>query len=137
MVKTRWEQWRLRNGDGGPFRIGGHVGEAFNTRNRKTLEAHPEYFAELGGQRQPWALAKSDDPAAAQQLDETLYTLADTVRVLGVLLYPYIPQAAATILGSVGEPGAVSWDRAAHGGLAAGTATPQPAPIFPRVAADG
>src|SRR6476646_3661607 len=82
-------------------------------------------------ERQPWALAKSDDPAAAGQLDETLYTLADTVRVLGVLLHPYIPQAAATILESVGDPGAVSWDRAAHGGLAAGTATTQPAPIFP------
>jgi methionyl-tRNA synthetase len=88
-------------------------------------------------ERQPWALAKSDDPAAAGQLDETLYTLADTVRVLGVLLHPYIPQAAATILESVGDPGAVSWDRAAHGGLAPGTATTQPAPIFPRVAADG
>jgi len=88
-------------------------------------------------ERQPWALAKSDDPAAAGQLDETLYTLADTVRVLGVLLHPYIPQAAATILESVGDPGAVSWDRAAHGGLAAGSATTQPAPIFPRVATDG
>ena len=72
-----------------------------------------------------------------EQLDETLYTLADTVRVLGVLLHPYIPKAAATILESVGDPGAVSWERAAHGGLAAGTATTQPAPIFPRVAADG
>jgi methionyl-tRNA synthetase len=88
-------------------------------------------------ERQPWALAKSDNPAAAGQLDETLYTLADTVRVLGVLLHPYIPNAAATILESVGDPGAVSWERAALGGLAAGAATTQPAPIFPRVAADG
>ena len=75
-------------------------------------------------ERQPWALAKSDDPPPPAQLDETLYTLADTVRVLGVLLHPYIPNAAATILESVGDPGAVSWERAALGGLAAGAATP-------------
>ncbi len=46
-------------------------------------------------QRAPWALAKSDDPADARRLDETLYTLADTVRCLAVLLGPYIPAASA------------------------------------------
>ena len=55
-----------------------------------------------------------------------------------MLLHPYIPKAAAEqILGSVGDPGGMSWERAALGGLAAGTATAQPAPIFPRVAAEG
>ena len=77
-------------------------------------------------ERQPWALARATTRADAKRLDETLYTLVDTVRALAVLLHPVIPAAAAKILQAVGEPGAVRWDRAALGGLAAGTAIAQP-----------
>ena len=38
----------------------------------------------------PWELAQSDEASAAQ-LDETLATLAEGVRVLGVLLWPFLP----------------------------------------------
>jgi len=85
----------------------------------------------------PWALAKSDDPADAETLDTALYTLADAVRALGVLLHSYIPEAAERILAAVGEPGATGWDRAALGQTAAGTAVEQPPPLFPRLAAAG
>ncbi len=87
-------------------------------------------------ERAPWTLAKSDDPAAAERLDETLYTLADTLRSLGVLLTPYIPRAAGAILASVGDPGATGWDRAGLNLLEAGTKVSQPEPLFPRVAAE-
>ena len=85
----------------------------------------------------PWALAKSDDPADAEKLDTALYTLADAVRALGVLLHSYIPEASERILAAVGEPGATGWDRAALGLTAAGTAVEQPPPLFPRLAAAG
>ena len=85
----------------------------------------------------PWALAKSDEPADAQKLDTALYTLADAVRALGVLLHPYIPAASERILAAVGEPGAVGWERAGLGLTAAGTAVEQPPPLFPRLAAAG
>jgi methionyl-tRNA synthetase len=84
-------------------------------------------------ERAPWALARSDDPADAARLDETLYTLADAVRSLGVLLWPYIPEAAGRLLDAVGDPGATSWDRAALGQLEAGAEVAQPPPLFPRV----
>jgi methionyl-tRNA synthetase len=87
-------------------------------------------------ERAPWALAKSAEPADVDRLDETLYTLADTVRCLGVLLTPYIPKAAAAILETVGDPGATSWDRAGLNLLEAGTEVTQPAPLFPRVASE-
>jgi methionyl-tRNA synthetase len=85
----------------------------------------------------PWALARSDDPADAERLDTALYTLADAVRALGVLLHGYIPEASERILAAVGEPGATGWERAGLGLAVAGTAVEQPPPLFPRLAAAG
>jgi methionyl-tRNA synthetase len=84
-------------------------------------------------EQQPWVLAKRDDPEATRALDDALYTLADTVRALAVLLHAYIPAASEKILDAVGDPGNASWERAALGGLAAGTAVRQPEPLFPRI----
>jgi methionyl-tRNA synthetase len=85
-------------------------------------------------ERAPWSLARSDDPADAYRLDETLYTLADTVRSLAVLLWPYVPASAERILEAVGDAGAIGWERAGLGLLDAGTAVTQPPPLFPRLA---
>ena len=82
----------------------------------------------------PWALAKSDDPADVERLDTALYTLADAVRALGVLLHPYIPAASERILAAIGDPGATGWDRAGLGLTAPGTTVEQPPPLFPRLA---
>jgi methionyl-tRNA synthetase len=84
-------------------------------------------------EQQPWALAKSESDDDRRRLDDALYTLADTVRALGVLLTPYIPAAAGKILDAVGDAGAISWERAALGLLQPGTRVQQPEPLFPRV----
>jgi methionyl-tRNA synthetase len=60
----------------------------------------------------PWALAK--DPARRSRLDTVLYTLAEAVRCLGVLLDPFLPEAAAKIR------------RACPGGAAPAGAPPPP-----------
>ena len=84
-------------------------------------------------EQQPWVLAKGGTDDDARRLDDALYTLADTVRALAVLLTPYIPAAAGKILDAVGDPGADGWERAALGLLRAGTRVRQPEPLFPRV----
>ena len=84
-------------------------------------------------EQQPWVLAKSEQPAQVRALDDALYTLADTVRSLGVMLYPYIPASAEKILAAVGDPGGIEWERAALGMLVAGSEVHQPEPLFPRV----
>jgi methionyl-tRNA synthetase len=84
-------------------------------------------------EQQPWVLAKSDAADDVRALDDALYTLADTVRSLAVLLHPYIPAAAGKMLEAVGDPGATGWERAALGGLGAGAGVRQPEPLFPRV----
>ena len=42
-------------------------------------------------ERAPWKLAKSEDAADAARLDETLRTLADGSRVLGIVLHSVMP----------------------------------------------
>ncbi len=86
-------------------------------------------------ERAPWTLARSDDPADAVALDDTLYTLADAVRSLGVLLWPYIPGSAEAMLAAVGDPGATAWERAGLGLLEAGSVVVQPPPLFPKIEA--
>ena len=55
-VQARWTTWQRRNRFGGEFMVSGHAGEAFNQRNKAVLEQHPEYLAEINGQRVPWSI---------------------------------------------------------------------------------
>ncbi len=50
----------------------------------------------------PWELAK--DPAQAERLDRTLYSLAEGIRVLALLLCAYMPQSSADLLDALAEP---------------------------------
>jgi methionyl-tRNA synthetase len=50
----------------------------------------------------PWQLAK--DPARAEDLDRVLRTLAEGLRVVSVLLAPYLPDATAKLLAALGAP---------------------------------
>ncbi|GAB4171187.1 MAG: methionine--tRNA ligase [Terrimicrobiaceae bacterium] len=79
----------------------------------------------------PWKLAK--DPGAADKLDEVLYSLAETLRILSVLLEPVLPVAAAEIRRQLAWGGDVVWTAATWGGLADGHQLGEPAPVFPRI----
>jgi methionyl-tRNA synthetase len=82
-------------------------------------------------QTKPFSLAK--DPAQAQRLDEVLYNLAETCRVLAVLLWPFLPGTATKIYAQLGlkdEPNALS--AATWGGLEPGHTIGEAAPLFPR-----
>ena len=82
-------------------------------------------------QTAPFKLAK--DPAQAQRLDEVLYNLAETCRILAVLLWPFLPGTSAKIYAQLGLPGAPEkFDASSWGGLTAGHTIGEPAPLFPR-----
>ncbi len=82
-------------------------------------------------QTAPFRLAK--DPAQAARLDEVLYNLAESCRILAVLLHPFIPGTAARIYAQLNLPGSpdqlalASW-----GGLTPGQTIGEPAALFPR-----
>lgn len=82
-------------------------------------------------QTKPFSLAK--DPAQAQRLDEVLYNLVETCRILAVLLWPFLPGTAGKIYTQLGLLGAPDkFDTSGWGGLPAGHAIGEPAPLFPR-----
>jgi len=53
-------------------------------------------------ERAPWQLAK--DPAQAGELDRVLASLHEGLRVLTVLLVPYLPAATGKLLAALGRP---------------------------------
>ena len=50
----------------------------------------------------PWALAK--DPDRAADLDRVLASLAEALRVVGVVLHPWLPETSAKLLAALGAP---------------------------------
>ena len=83
----------------------------------------------------PWALAK--DEARKQELANTLYNLAESLRRISVLIEPFMPETAAKIwhqLGLAGDFRTVRFeDVRAWGGFAAGTRVNLPEQLFPRI----
>jgi methionyl-tRNA synthetase len=82
-------------------------------------------------QTAPFKIAK--DPAQAKRLDEVLYNLAETCRVLAVLIQPFLPGTAAKIYAQLGlkeNPDKLS--EAVWGKLTPGHQIGDPAPLFPR-----
>lgn len=82
-------------------------------------------------QTAPFKLAK--DPAQAKRLDEVLYNLAETCRILAVLLWPFLPGTAEKIYSQLGLKEVPNrFSAAVWGGLAAGHQIGEPAALFPR-----
>jgi len=82
----------------------------------------------------PWKLAK--DPASEPRLDAVLYSLAESVRLIGVLVTPFIPTIAGQIREQLGvdQKIAVLDSEIRWGGLAAGTRVGTITPLFPKKA---
>jgi methionyl-tRNA synthetase len=83
-------------------------------------------------ERAPWKLAK--DPEAADELDVTLRSLADGLRVVTVLLHPYMPQTTERLLDAMSLEGdRFALAAARYGADTAGTrVSPLDPPLFPK-----
>ncbi len=69
-------------------------------------------------ERAPWQLAKDD--AAAGELDLVLATLAEGLRVLAVLLWPYLPASSERLLAALGaEDTSLDGAELGRGGISA------------------
>jgi methionyl-tRNA synthetase len=84
------------------------------------------YFAS----QEPWVLRKSDPVRMAT----VLYVTAEVLRAVGILAQPFVPDAAAKLLDllAVAPENRVLALVGPAGRPVAGTALPQPQPIFPR-----
>jgi methionyl-tRNA synthetase len=83
-------------------------------------------------QKAPWKLAK--DPGQADLLTAVLYTLAEIVRLLALMVSPVLPATSRKILEQLraGTLRKLQW-----GGLPAGHVLGKPTPIFPRIELPG
>ena len=79
-------------------------------------------------ERAPWKQAK--DPDAAADLDITLATLAEGLRVTSLLLHAYMPTATAKLLDALAEPGRELAEFGSRGG---GQTVGELAPLFPKL----
>jgi methionyl-tRNA synthetase len=81
----------------------------------------------------PWKLAK--DPTLAERLDAVLYHLAESIRIIAVLLVPVLPEAARGILAQLNCPTDPALSDADWGALPDGHPLGAPVPLFPRLEA--
>ncbi|MCX7826723.1 MAG: class I tRNA ligase family protein [Verrucomicrobiae bacterium] len=83
-------------------------------------------------QAAPWALAK--DPAKAARLGTVLYHLAETNRIISILLTPFVPTTADKIRAQLGlgQPTPALADAGRWGMLPAGQPLGAVAPLFPK-----
>ena len=79
----------------------------------------------------PWKLAK--DPAQSDKLDEVLYTLSESLRIISILLSPVIPREADAMRAQLNWQGDTSLAATAWGALPEGHQLGEPVPLFPRI----
>ncbi|PYN78636.1 MAG: methionine--tRNA ligase [Candidatus Rokuibacteriota bacterium] len=80
---------------------------------------------------QPWALAK--DSGKRERLSEVLWTLGESLRVLGIVLAPFLPDAAAKIRAGLDQKAEPTLADAVWGRLVPGTPVQKVSGLFPRV----
>ena len=76
----------------------------------------------------PWELAKED--AESDRLDSVLYSLAEGLRVVTLLLHPFMPDTTARLLDRLGEP---SRTLAEFGSRPGGVPVSVGEPLFPKL----
>jgi methionyl-tRNA synthetase len=81
----------------------------------------------------PWALAK--DESQKDRLGTIMYNLLDSLRLVGILIAPVMPETAGKILEILGcDPEDLTLaDKDRWGGLKPGTAIAKAKPLFPRI----
>jgi methionyl-tRNA synthetase len=79
----------------------------------------------------PWALAK--DPARRPRLERVLCTLADSLGFLGIMLDPFLPDAARKIREALGQGAPPTLEAAVVGRLTAVPRVSKISGLFPRI----
>ena len=78
----------------------------------------------------PWQLARDDSQAA--RLDQVLYSLAEGLRVVSLLLHPFMPESTDKLLSALGHEDR-ALESARFGGVGGATRVSSIPPLFPRI----
>jgi methionyl-tRNA synthetase len=77
----------------------------------------------------PWTLAKE---GSDERLDQVLHGLAEGIRVVSVLLHPYMPDTTTRLLDALGQED-LSLEQARFGAVPGGATVGKLPPLFPKV----
>ncbi len=99
------------------------------TRALDLIWTHVRRLNRYVEERAPWELAR--DLEAADRLDQTLASLAEGVRVVSVLLHPYMPRSTQRLLDALGAPD-VAYGRAVFAERGSGATVSELEPLFPK-----
>ena len=80
---------------------------------------------------QPWSLAKQ--PEGKARLETVLHALAESLRLLGIVLSPFLPDAAVKIREGLGQTADAKLSDARWGGIVPGTPVSKVSGLFPRI----
>lgn len=83
---------------------------------------------------EPWALAKTDE--GKKRLVTVMYELIETIRFIGVLLAPFMPETSEKILAQIGTDMNTFETLSAFGGYCAGSKVGEASPLFARIDAE-
>ena len=78
----------------------------------------------------PWQLAK--DESQSGRLDQVLYSLAEGLRVVSLLLHPFMPESTDKLLAALGHEGRLL-DGVTFGAVGGGARVSHLPPLFPRI----
>ncbi len=91
-------------------------------------------------EKAPWKLAKHKSPQAAIEINAVLYTVAESLRIIAILISPVLPKAAHGIFDQLnwkmelsGKEERFSLADAEWGRLPDGHVVGKPVPLFPRI----
>jgi methionyl-tRNA synthetase len=91
----------------------------------KVIGASDRYVNE----QKPWALKKTDP----ERMNTVIFVLAETIRYLGIIAQPFMPQSCGRLLDFLAVPeGERSFAALESGALKPGTQLPVPEALFPR-----
>jgi methionyl-tRNA synthetase len=116
-----------------------------NAMDLKAISAGVELVLSIATERnqeierqKPWSLAK--DPTQSEQLDAVLYHLAESLRIIAILISPVLPKAAHGIFDQLNwkldeacKDTRFRLADAVWGGLPDGHVLGKPVPLFPRI----
>lgn len=82
-------------------------------------------------EKTPWILAK--DPSKKDELDTVMHDLAETLRIVAILIYPYMHTTTEKIMERLGWTGGIVWEDAYVFDKTAGLRVTQGPALFPRI----
>ena len=82
-------------------------------------------------EKEPWVLAK--DPTKKAELDTCMHNLAEAIRIIGILIYPYMHTTTDKIWEQLGVTSEVNWEDAKVFNLMGGQKVNKGEVLFPRL----